>query len=118
MKIYIYFKNTSQEFWLKNIDQTRSYFLIEIEQSELMSQKHEIFCTIINYIENFFISISAITGWILISAFAFLLDILIGITSSARGLKTCRIATGITKYKPIISKKEKQVYQNSIVIKN
>ena len=71
-----------------------------------------------NYIEKFFILISAITGCISISAYASLLDILIGVTSSARGLKTCTIATGITKYKPIISKKEKQVYQNSIVIKS
>ena len=41
-KIYNYFKNMveesiSQEFQLKNIDETREYFREEIEQSELMN---------------------------------------------------------------------------------
>ena len=44
MKIYNYFKdmleeNISQEFRLKNIDETRNYFLEEIKQNELMSKK-------------------------------------------------------------------------------
>ena len=30
-------KNISQEFRLKNIDETRNYFLEEIEQNELIS---------------------------------------------------------------------------------
>ena len=30
----------TQEFRLKNIDETRNYFLEEIEQNELMSKKH------------------------------------------------------------------------------
>ena len=34
-------KNRSQEFRLKNIDETRNYFLEEIEQSELISKKHK-----------------------------------------------------------------------------
>ena len=43
-----------------------------------------------------------------ISAFASLADILIGITSSAIGLKICAIAAGIKKYKSIIKKKKKK----------
>ena len=75
----------SQEFRLKNINETRNYFLEEIEQNELMSRKHEKVCTTLNYIEHFLILASAITGCISISAFASLLGIPIEITSSAIG---------------------------------
>ena len=34
-------ENISQEFRLKNIDETRNYFLKEIEQNELTSKKHK-----------------------------------------------------------------------------
>ena len=47
-------ENTSQEFRFKNVDKTRSYFLEEIEQNELMSRKHKKVCTILNYIEHLF----------------------------------------------------------------
>ena len=48
-----------------------------------MSRKHKKVCTTVNYIENFLILASTITGCISISAFASLLGIPIGITSSA-----------------------------------
>ena len=37
--------NISQEFTLKNMDETRNYFNEEINQNELMSKKHEKVCT-------------------------------------------------------------------------
>ena len=40
----------SQQFRLKNIDETRNYFLAEIEQNELISKKHKKVCTTVNYI--------------------------------------------------------------------
>ena len=43
-----------------------------------------------------------------ISAFASLVGIPIGITSSAIGLKLCAITAGIKKYKSIIKKKKKK----------
>ena len=46
-------ENISQDFRLRNIDQTRNYFLEEIEQNELMSRKHKKVCTTLNYIEQF-----------------------------------------------------------------
>ena len=46
--------NISQEFRLKNIDDTRNYFLKEIKQNELMSRKYKKLCTTLNYIENFY----------------------------------------------------------------
>ena len=102
LKIYNYFKNIveenrSQEFRLKNIDETRNYFLEEIEQNELMSKIHKKVSTTLNYIEYFLILASAIIGCVSITAFASLLGILIGITSSAGGLKFCAIAGGIKK---------------------
>ena len=86
-----------QEFRLKNINETWHYFLEEIEQNELMSKKHKKICSTINYIEQVLILASTNTGYISISAFASLFGILIGITSSAIGLKICAIAAGIKK---------------------
>ena len=114
MKIYNYFKNISQEFILKNIVETRNYFLEEIEQNELMSRKHKNLCTTLNYIEHVFILVSTVTGCISISAFASLFGIPIGIRSSAIGLKIRTIAAEIKNYKSIIKKKEKN--HNKIVL--
>ena len=43
-------RNTKQEFRLKNIDETRNYFIKVIYQNDLMSKKHENFCRVLNYI--------------------------------------------------------------------
>ena len=80
-------ENISQEFRLKNIDQTRGYLIQEINRNELTSKKHKKVCTTLNYIEHFLILGSRITGCISISAFASLVGIPIGITSSAIRLK-------------------------------
>ena len=45
----------SQEFRLRNIDETRNYFLEKIKQNELMSKKRKKVCTTLNYIEYFLI---------------------------------------------------------------
>ena len=46
---------------------------------------------------NFLILVSTSTAWISISAFASLIGIPIGITSSPIGLKVCAIAVGMKK---------------------
>ena len=84
-------EHISQELRLKNIDETRNYFLSK---------------TLI-YIKHFLILDSAITGCISISAFASLLGIPVGITSFAIGLKIYAITAGI-KYKSKIKKKKKR----------
>ena len=61
-----------------------------------------------NYIDHLLIVISTITGYASIYAFAFLVDIPIGITSSAIRLKVYAITPEIEKYKSIIKKKKKQ----------
>ena len=47
-------ENISQEFRLKNIDETRNYLIEEINRNELMSKKHEK-VTSLNHIEHFLI---------------------------------------------------------------
>ena len=99
-------ESISQEFQLKNIDETREYFREDIEQSELMNWKQKKVCITLNYIEHFLILASTITGCISIFAFASLLVITIGVTRSAVGLKICAIAAEIKKCK---SKKQDKI---------
>ena len=97
-------ENISEEFRLKNIDETRNYLIEEINRNELISKKHKKVCTTLNYIEHFLILASTITGCVFISAFASLVGITTGITSSANELKICAITARIKKYKSIIKK--------------
>ena len=101
-------ENISQEFRLKNIDETRNYLIEEINRNELMSKKHKKVCTTLNYIEHFLILASAIAGCISISAFVSLLGIPIGITSTVVGLKICAVTAGIQMYTSIVKKKKKK----------
>ena len=57
-------ENISQEFRLKNIDEARNYFLEDIKQYELMSEKHKNIYTTLNYITHFLILASTISRWI------------------------------------------------------
>ena len=75
-------ENISQEFRLKNKDETRNYFLEEIKPNELMSRKHKTVCTTLNYIKHFLILVSTFTACISTSAFSSLIGIPIGIMSS------------------------------------
>ena len=101
-------ENITQEFRLKNIDESRNYLIEEINWSKLMSKKHQKICTTLNYIEYFLILATTITGSVFIVAFAPLIGIPIGITSSEIGLNICTITAGIKKDKSIIKKKEKK----------
>ena len=76
-------ENISQEFRLKNIDETKNYFLEEVKKNEFMTKKHKKDCATLNYIEHFLILAPTIKGFISISVFASLIRILIGITSFA-----------------------------------
>ena len=100
--------NISQEFKLKNIDETRNCSIGEINKNELMSKKHNIVYSVLNYAEHLFIFITLVTGCLFISAFASLFGIYVRITSSAIGLKISVIAAGIKKCKSIIKKRKKK----------
>ena len=88
-------ENIIQEFILKNIDETRNYLIEEINLNRLMSKKQKKVYTTLNYIEQFLIVGSTITGCISISIFDSLVGILIGITSSAIELKIFTITAAI-----------------------
>ena len=60
---------------MRNIDETRNYFIEEIEQKKSMSKNHKIICTALNYIEHFLILAFVVTGYISVSVFGSLLGI-------------------------------------------
>ena len=97
-------ESTSQEFRLKDIDETRNYLIEKINQNELMSKKHKNVYRVLNYIEDLLVLISTVTGSVSISVFASLVGISIGITSSAIGLRVYLRTAGIKKYKSLIKK--------------
>ena len=99
--------NISQEFRLKNIDETRNYLIEEINQNKLVSKKYKKVCRTLNYVEHFLILGSRTTGYISISAFASLVGIPIGFTSSEIGWKICSTTAATKNYKSVIKKKGK-----------
>ena len=64
-KVYNYVKNMtekniSQESRLKNIYETKNYFVEERDQNKLLSKKTNNICMILNYIERFLITASVV----------------------------------------------------------
>ena len=64
-----------------------------------MGGKYKKTCKCLNYVKALLILSSAITGSVSISAFASLVCLPVGITSSATGTKIFAITSGIKKYK-------------------
>ena len=104
----------SQKFRLKNIEETKNYFIKEINQNELMRKNHK---QVSNYIEYLLLLASAVTVCVSISAFASLVGIPIGIMSSAVGIKIIAITAGIRNYKSIIKEKEKNMIKLVLLAK-
>ena len=100
-------ENLSQKFRLKNIHETKFYWIEVINRNELMSKKHKNVFATLNYIQYLLILASTITGCALILGFDSLVDISAGYTSSAIGLQHCAITAEIKKYLSIIKKKKK-----------
>ena len=73
-----------------------------------MSKKLKKVCKVLNYVDHSLIVTSTVTGCVSISAFASLVGIPIGITSSSIGLKICVIIARIKKYKSINKKIKKK----------
>ena len=72
-----------------------NYFIKEIDQNKLLSNKNKKVCTALNYIEHFLTLVFAITVCVSISAFAFLIAISKAIMSSTIGLNICAIITRV-----------------------
>ena len=64
-----------------------------------MNRRYKNVCANLNYIEQFLILTSTITGCISVSPFASLLDIPMEVTSFAIGLTICGVAVENEKYK-------------------
>ena len=78
-------------------------------------------CNTLNCFEHFFFFVSAVSSCVSISASGSFVGVLIvGITSSALGLKYYAVTAGIKKYKPIImkKKKKKKTRSYSVISKN
>ena len=75
----------------------RNYLIEEINQNELISKKHKMICTTLNYIEHFLVVLSTITGYVSISAFASLIGITMQTESSAIKINICTKTPGIKK---------------------
>ena len=75
----------------------RNYLIEEINQHELMSNKHKMICTTLNYIEHFLVVASTITGYVSISAFASLIGITMQNESSVIKINICTKTPGIIK---------------------
>ena len=56
-------------------------------------------CRVLNYFEHFLVFVSAASGFLSVSAFASLVGVPVGFTSSVARIKTCAITAGIKKYK-------------------
>ena len=101
--IYKYLKinmveEASLEFGLRKIDETRNYLLDEIKHNDLINEKYKKTCNYLNYVGDLLTLTSKGTGCVSISAFALLVTIPVGITSSAVGINTFSITAGIRKY--------------------
>ena len=96
-------ENLSQEFKLKNIERTKNYLIIEIDQNVLVSNKDKRITMTLYYIEHFLILASVITGCLSISAFASSLGIPIEIRNRIKNLRNNEV---FKKHKPITKKKK------------
>ena len=79
----------------------------EIKHNDLISEKYQKTCKYSNYAEHVLILVLTITGCVSISAFASLVCVPVGITSSAVGIKICAITAGIKRYSQLWRKRRK-----------
>ena len=80
-----------------------------------MSEKYKKTCKYLSYL----ILVSTVTCCVSVSAFASLVCVPVGITSSTVELKICAITAGNKRYKSIIKKKKKKKHdKNSVTRKN
>ena len=75
-------ENISQEFKLKNIEETRNYLTELTDQNKFMNRTHKKICKTLSYIEHFPSLAYVVTWCISIYVFASLLSIPTGVASS------------------------------------
>ena len=100
-------EQASLEFRLRKIDETRDYVLDEIKHNNLISEIYKKTCKYLSYVEHLLILASTVTGCVSISAFASLVCMPVGITSSVVQINICVLISGIKTCNSIIKKKKK-----------
>ena len=73
-----------------------------------MSGKYKKTCMYLSYVEYLLILVLTVTGCLSFYAFASLVSVPVGITTSAVRTKVGEITAGIKKYKSIIKKKDEK----------
>ena len=96
----------NQESRLRKIDEIRTYLTEEINQSELVSKKHEKVCGTLHYIAHSLTIISAITGCVSISNFPSLIGTPRELAIPTVGLKISVVTTEIKKYNSMNKKRK------------
>ena len=76
----------NQQFRLKKISENEEYFIAEIKERELMSQKLSKYISFFNYFDKSLIVLSLASGGVSISSFATAIGAPIGITSASLSL--------------------------------
>ena len=82
---------SSLTFRLTKIGETEKNLLDERKNNYLMSKRYQRTHKNWNYVEHLLISVSAVTGWVSISAFYSIVSVPVGITSTAVGIKSCLV---------------------------
>ena len=97
--IYKYFKDkyVKSRIQTEKIDETINDLLEEIKHNYLMSEKHKKTCKYLKFVEHQPILASTIFSSLSISAFASLVCVLVGVTSSVVGIDLRAITAGIKK---------------------
>ena len=91
-------ENIIQEFRLKNIEEIGNYFIKEIDQNDLVSNKRKEVCTTLSYVGIIVVLVSSVIGCISISVSASLVGTSTGITSSVVRLTIFATTAGIEVY--------------------
>ena len=79
-----------------------------------MSEKQKKVCRDLNYFGNFLVFVSAASGCVSVSAFASLVGVSVGISSSTVEIKICAITAGITRGQ--FSKKKRKKYDKVVLL--
>ena len=98
--------NISPEFKLKNIDETRNYFLKKLIKITWRVKTKKTFVQLLIILSTFLFELLQLLDVFQFLLFFSLIVIPRGITRSAIGLKICTTTAGIKKYKSIIKKKK------------
>ena len=79
----------------------------KIKLNDFISEKHKKTCKYLDHVKNLLILASTFNGCNSVSAFTYLAAVLVGITSSAVGLKIFPTIAGIKKFKSVTKKMKK-----------